>query len=123
MSRWIPCGETFIVGDVIRWREPVWKQKQSARAKSRMIGERLITAEVLACEGDGWVKLALMHCETTRKEDWLKAMPPDFKAGEHLRRRRGPIGKGRTERYQWGGAEGESVRGQLTSKFRRAVQG
>src|SRR5665647_3872968 len=29
MSKWIPCGEHFIVGDVIRWREIVWKEKRS----------------------------------------------------------------------------------------------
>lgn len=123
MSRWLPCGEAFIVGDIIRWREAVWKEKRSARGKSRVIGERLVTAEVLRCEDSGWIELTLMQCETTRSEDWLKALPPDIKPGEHLRRRRGPIGKGRAERYQWGGSDGESVRGQLTSKFRRAVQG
>lgn len=120
MQKWIPCGESFIVGDVIRWREPVWKEKRSPRSRSVTIGERVITAEVLRSETDGWVELSTRHCETTRKKNWWKAMPLNLKAGELLSRRRGPIEKDGAERYRWGGTEGESVRGQLTSKLTKA---
>lgn len=59
MSKWIPCGEHFIVGDVIRWREIVWKEKRSPGSKSVKIGESLMMAEVLQSGPDGWVELEL----------------------------------------------------------------
>ena len=38
-SKWIPCGEKFIVGDVIRWIEPIWlelKKKKKGTKKKKV---------------------------------------------------------------------------------------
>jgi len=48
-TKWIPCGEKFIVGDVIRWIEPIWqelKKKKKGKKKVEELGTRRVTAEV-----------------------------------------------------------------------------
>ena len=42
MEKWIPCGDKFITGDVIRWVEPVWKPKQKKTERGEKIGYRLV---------------------------------------------------------------------------------
>lgn len=121
MAKWMPCGENFIVGDVLRWKEPVWKPR-AKRGRGKVIGERLIVAQVLAELDDGAVSLTVKQSETKRGEYWLKALPPELKTGEQIKRRRVPMLKGGLERYQWGGTDGEAVRGMLTSKFTKAVE-
>ena len=38
MGKWIPCGEQFIVGDVIRWTEAMWLElKKKKKGKKRAI--------------------------------------------------------------------------------------
>ena len=43
-TKWIPCGEKFIVGDVIRWIEPIWlelkKKKKGGKKKVEKLGTR-----------------------------------------------------------------------------------
>lgn len=80
------------------------------------------TARVLTVAA-GWVNVIVKKSETTRDKDWWWAMPPELVTDDLLAVRRDKLERGRAERYLWGGPEGESVRGQLTSKFRRAVQG
>ena len=55
MTRWIPCGEEFIVGDVVRWTEPVWVEKGKRKKKLVKVGSRRMTGEVLAEDGKGFV--------------------------------------------------------------------
>lgn len=32
MPKWIPYGENFIVGDVLRWKEPIWEAPHMGKA-------------------------------------------------------------------------------------------
>lgn len=120
MAKWFPCGETFITGDVLRWKEPIWKPR-AKRGRSKVIGERLVVAQVLSELEDGSVTLIVKQCDTQRGEFWLKAIP-ELKPGSEIKRRRAPLVKGGVERYPWGGTDGETVRGMLTSKFTKAVE-
>ena len=120
MAKWIPCGETFITGDVLRWTEPIWKPR-AKRGRGKVIGERVVVAQVLSELEDDSVLLTVKSCETKRGEFWLKSLP-ELKPGEEIKRRRAPLVKGGVERYQWGGTDGEAVRGMLTSKFTKAVE-
>ena len=115
MPKWIPCGADYRVGDVLRWREAVWKPKARKNSKPVMIGERLITAQLVHCDGE-WLELMLKSCETTNAETWWKRIPP-LKTGEPLKRRRGPLAKRNPERRPWGGKDGEAARGIVASKF------
>ena len=119
MPKWIPCKDDYRVGDVVRWREPIWKPKARKNSRGVVIGENLITAEVVRCDGE-WIEFALMSCETTRAEAWWKPIPA-LKADKPLKRRRGPLGKRNPERRPWGGKDGEAARGivAFASKFLR----
>ena len=46
MARWIVCGESFIIGDVVRWAEPVWMEKGKRKKKVIKVGTRRVIAEV-----------------------------------------------------------------------------
>src|ERR1700722_6081497 len=66
MTKWIPCGNGFIEADVVRWKEIVW-EKRSRRQNARAVnvGDRVVTAEVLREDAEGWVHLItrLRHVE------------------------------------------------------------
>lgn len=121
MPRWIPCGENFIVGDVVRWKEAIWKPRTRTKSRPKVIGERLIVAEVAAMASDGMATLLVKRCDAEAAASWLKPLPK-IETGATVKRQRSTIAKGGAARYIWGGSDGESVRGQLTSKFRKAVE-
>lgn len=120
MAKWIPCGTDFIVGDVLRWREPAWRPKELGR-RSKVIGEHQVVAQVQSEGDNGFVRLVVKQCVTKRAEYWLYEVPP-LPVGTEINRRREPMAKRGLERYQWGGTDGEAVRGMLTSKFAKAVE-
>jgi len=64
MTNWIDCGAEFIKEDIIQFEEAVWSQPRNKRAKAKIIGDRLITAEMLSNEDkDGFVALKIIACE------------------------------------------------------------
>ena len=107
-AKWIPCGNDFMVGDVLRWTEPVWKPKARKNSRTKVIGHRVVTAQVAEIDGD-WLHLTLKSCETTNAEDWWKRIP-EPKSGQPLRRQRRALAKKHPERRPWGGADGEAAR-------------
>ena len=117
MPKWIPCRDDYRVGDVLRWREAVWKPKARKNSRSVVIGERLITAQVLKCDGD-CIEFTLKNCETTNAETWWKPIPA-LKSDKPLKLRRGPLGKRNPERRPWGGKDGEAARGAVAGKISR----
>lgn len=122
MARWFPLESDPIVGDVIRWRETIWKEKRTKKSGMTKIGDRVITAQV---EGilRGRVSAVVMHCQTTPDPDWWRTLPPELKERAPVTVYRETLLLGGVERFLWGGPEGESVRGSLTSKFHRAAGG
>lgn len=115
MPDWIPCKGDYRVGDILRWREAVWKPKARRNSRTVMIGERLITARLTQCDGD-WLEFALKSSETKNAETWWKPIP-ELKTDKPLKRRRGALSKKNPERRPWGGKDGEAARGIVASKF------
>ena len=113
MVTWIPCDETFITGDVIRWVEPIWKPKARRTQKSVKIGTRKIVGQVVICERDGWVHITVSSDETDLVHGWTAS-----KLDGVIRRRRGPIGQGGVERMLW---SDESARSLVASRYMGAA--
>jgi hypothetical protein len=114
MAKWIPCGDGFIEADVVRWTEVAW-EKRSRRRNARVInvGERVVTAEVLRIDAEGWVYLLTRACAV------LSERIPGRKVtllpkGENIRRKRSTIERGKPERLPW---SDESARAIVGSKF------
>jgi hypothetical protein len=101
MAVWIPVGDGFIEADVIRWKEPVFKNRRHGRPAR--LGERLVTAEVLRDDGgNGWVDLLVRRSEVLSPAPGRN--PCDVLLPEkdtETRRRRGTILKGDAERLEW----------------------
>jgi hypothetical protein len=117
MGKWIPCGEKFIVGDVIRWTEPIWhepRKKTKGKKAVQKIGERRVTAEVLAIDARDYVSLSICACEIVSQKDGLPVEL--FKKKQLIRKKRSTIGKGSGERLNW---SEEDVRLRAVSKFLR----
>jgi hypothetical protein len=111
MGKWVSCGESFIVGDVIRWTEPIWLEAKRKKKKTlEKVGERRVTAEVLTIRG--YVYLSVCRCEILSTKDGLPLKP--FKKDEIIRKKRSTIGKGGGERLMW---TDESARSLAASKF------
>ena len=115
MPSWTPCRGDYRVGDVIRWREAVWKPKARKSSRAVVIGERLIKAQVLKRD-DEWIEFTLKSCETTNAETWWKPIPP-LKADKPLKRRVSSFGKKNPERWSWGGKDGEAARRAVAGKI------
>lgn len=115
MPKWIPCGEKFIVGDVVRWNEAIWIEKGRRKKKLIKIGERRVTAEVLTtADPKGFVRLSVCKCEILVNLAARELEP--LKKGEGIRRARRTIGRGSGERLAW---SDEDARAHVTSKFLR----
>ena len=115
MKKWVPCGESFVVGDVIRWTEPIWLEsakKKKGKQAVRKIGERRVTAEVLAIDARDFVSLSVCACEIVSNKDGRSLEP--FKKNQLIRKKRGTIGKGSGERLKW---SEEGARSLAVSKF------
>jgi CRISPR/Cas system-associated endonuclease Cas1 len=108
MPKWMPFHGRFVVGDVYRWKEPVWKQKARKTSKAVKIGERQIVAQLTGVDGDLLV-FSLMSCETKNAELWWKAIP-ELKSDKPLRKNRSTLAKRKPERRPWGSADGEPAR-------------
>jgi hypothetical protein len=99
--KWLACGTDFIVADVIRWREPVWKpQPRTSKKKPSIIGQRVITGQIVKIDRAGWVHIEVTGCTVEPAPHWTRALSP-FKNGEAIRRQRGKIGQGKVQRLLW----------------------
>lgn len=99
--KWLACGAEFIVADVIRWREPVWKpQPRTSKKKPAIIGQRRITGQILRIDRNGWVHIRVAACTTEPSPHWPHPLPP-LKPGEIIRRQRSKIGQGKIVRLPW----------------------
>lgn len=116
MERWVPATD-FIEADVIRWTESVFDRARGKK-KARRIGEQSITAEVLHCTDDGWVRLLVRACAVIRDEGVGKRVAA-LKPGAEIKRARTTILRGAPERLPWSDERARAaVLGALpTSKF------
>lgn len=100
MSGWVFCQGDFIEADVIRWKEPIWENRGPRQGRAVRIGDRLVTAEVLAeDEETGWVTLLVLDCDNLSTPP--KRMIALLARGVSVRRKRKSLEIGRPERLLW----------------------
>src|SRR5437899_3052723 len=114
MTRWMPCGEAFIIGDVVRWTEPVWVEKGKRKKKLVEVGSRRVTGEVRTEDTKNFVFVEVMQCEILSNLV-ARGLEP-YRKGMIVRRKRTTIGRGSGERLKW---SEEGARALVTSKFLR----
>lgn len=114
MTVWMPVGDGFIEADVIRWKEPVLKNRRHGRPVR--LGERLVFAEVLReADKDGWVYLLVRLSEVVSvKTGWQLSDVILPATGTETRRRLRTILRGNPERLAW---SDESARAIVASQF------
>lgn len=99
--KWLPCGAEFIVADVIRWREPVWKpQPRNSKKKPVMLGHRTVTGQIARIDRGGWVHVQVAACTVEPSPRCLRPLYP-LQVGEDIKRQRGKIGHGKVDRLPW----------------------
>jgi hypothetical protein len=122
MAVWLPVGDGFIAADVIRWKEPVFRNQR--RGRPARLGERLVIAEVL-CEGgkseaaggggDGWVHLLVRSSEVVAARiGWNVSDVLLPTTGKETKRKLWTIVRGNPERLTW---SDESARAVVASRF------
>jgi|GEM_PF-635350 len=114
MAVWMPVGDGFIEADVIRWKEPVFRNRRHGRAAR--VGERVVTAEVLGEDDkDGWVYL-LVRASTVVSAymGWSASDVLLPATGAQTRRKRSTLVRGNPERLAW---SDESARAIVASQF------
>ena len=113
MTVWMPVGDGFIEADVIRWTEPVYRDR--LRGKPVRVGKRLVAAEVLEADRDGWTHLLVRGSEAVSANfGWNLRdvlLPPK---DEETKRKRTTITRGGAERLLW---SDESARALVASRF------
>lgn len=114
MTVWLPVGDGFIEADVIRWKEPVFKNQGAGRAAR--VGDRLVSAEVLReSDADGWVYLLVRSSEVvSAKIGWSRSDVLLPARGQETKRQLRTIVRGDPERLAW---SDESARAVVASRF------
>jgi hypothetical protein len=114
MAVWIPVGDGFIEADVIRWKEPVFRNQRWGRAA--LVGDRLVFAEVIhERDADGWVYLLVRRSEVvSAKVGWRLSDVLLPAIGTETKRQFSTIAKGKPERLAW---SDESARAVVASRF------
>ena len=113
MAVWLPVGDGFVGADVIRWKEPAFRDRRGG--KPVHVGERLVTAEVLEAGGDGWVHLLVRASEVlSPAAGWNVSDVPLPPKDSETKRRRRTIARGHAERLAW---SDESARSLVASRF------
>lgn len=100
LGEWVSAAEGFIEADVIRWTEGIYEKRRGKKGKSRRLGERQVTAEVIEATDDGWLKLLVRACTVT-KDDFAGARLPTPTIGDTIKRARKTIERGKPERLLW----------------------
>jgi hypothetical protein len=114
MAVWISVGDGFIEADVIRWKEPVFKNR--GWGEPVRVGDRMVTAEVLReADKDGWVYLLVRHSEVASvRTGWQLSDMLLPATGKETRRKLRTIVRGNPERLAW---SDESARAIVASQF------
>jgi hypothetical protein len=99
MTRWVPCGPDFVTGDMVRWSEPIWKQRVRKTDQARKIGMRQITATVKGRNGE-WALLEVEPggCILRPFDGYQGIVGKEHMVEGEIRRRRRPIGEGDAHR-------------------------
>jgi hypothetical protein len=91
----------------------VWERRsrrQTARAVN--VGDRIVTAEVLREDAEGWVHLLVRQCVVSSEKTGRKVIL--LPKGENIRRKRRTIARGKPERLLWSDESASTI---LASEF------
>lgn len=116
---WIECGGGFIEADVIRFWEGIWERRgPRGRQRAVRIGDRVVIAEVLRDEGDGWVVLLVLGCTLKKGVPSGKTL---LKEDVEIRRKRSNVSRRKVHRLPWSdeGARASVVASGLSGAKRR----
>jgi hypothetical protein len=119
LAEWIECGDAFIEADVIRFWEGIWERRgPKARQRPVKVGDRVVIAEVLRDEGDGWIVLLVLGCEVKKAKPSARTL---LKEGGEIRRKRSNVCRRKVERLPWSdeGARASVVASGLSGAARR----
>ena len=86
-QEWLLCKEPLI-GDTLKWNEPLWAAPNKPRGKRDKIGEQQITAQLMA-EGD----LLELKVLTVKKLS-SGEVPLKVKEGDHIHRKKTSLEQG-----------------------------
>lgn len=100
MGGWVSAEDGFIKADVIRWTEGIYEKRRGKKAKTRRLGERQVSAEVIEVTGDGWLKLLIRRCVIT-KDDYAGGTIQALRNGDTIKRARKTVERGKPERLLW----------------------
>jgi len=95
---WIECGAEFIEADVIRFWEGIWDRRGPKGRRAVRVGDRVVIAEVLQDEGNGWVLLLVLGCEVKKGQPSSRTQ---LKEGAEIRRKRSNVSRRKVERLPW----------------------
>ena len=93
-ENWIPCAEPT-VGDIIRWKEPLWAAPNKPRGKRDQIGEQILSGTITA-EGE-FIELVVRSAEKISSSN---DEPLQVKTGDSIRRKPSSIAKGDCHKLQ-----------------------
>jgi hypothetical protein len=114
MAVWLPVGDGFIEADVIRWIEPVFRNRRHGRPAR--VGERVVIAEVLReKDREGWVYLLVRSTDVVAARiGWNVSDVLLPVTGKETKRQLSTIIRGKPERLAW---SDESARAIVASRF------
>jgi hypothetical protein len=106
-------GRIYRGGHIIRWKEAVWEKRGPRQGRAVHIGDRLVTAEVIAEDAEsGFVTLLVREDRILEDKTAKKTIRP-LKKDERIRRKRATLERGRPERLLW---SDESARAALAAE-------
>ncbi len=87
-EQWIKCAKPE-VGDILRWKEPLWAAPNKPRGKPDQIGEQMVSAEMTS-EGE----LLEFVVRSAEKLSGTAEAVTKIKPGDLIRRKSTSIAKG-----------------------------
>ncbi len=101
-DEWTPCAgeDELMVGDIIKWNEPIWSPQKKKRGKPDAIGQQEVVAEILSFADN----LYLFVHENGQIEETLRGQPRELgvKPGTKITRKADSVfNRGNCHRLLW----------------------
>ncbi len=87
-QEWLLCEEEPLIGDTLKWNEPLWAAPNKPRGKRDKIGEQEIIAELMAD-----VDVLELEVLSVKKISSCES-PLKVKAGDYIRRKKTTLEQG-----------------------------
>jgi hypothetical protein len=107
----VDCGEDFVKGDTVQWRESAFDRNGGGTPKH--IGTLEVVAKVVREDRHGWVRLQVLECEVIADKSENGRLQP-LRIGREIKRARKTVGR-RAQRVRWAD---EAARAKLVAAMR-----